>query len=253
MPPDEFRRPSRVAVTVRPAGSALLRIGCNQPLPPLIEERDGELLGFEPALARRLCATVGWTPRWCYHPFPDLPDALQAASIDCIMWNLVKTPERAARFRLSRPYGGTDMALMVRDQGPVRSLDDLSGRSVGAVRGTTNLAMARTLPGLADVRVYDPGLKVLGMLVEDLLDGVIDAALDDAVPFRAIVRRNSALRIAATLPTANRYVVAFRFDDANRRDAIDGALAALIETGELERLWLEHVDEPIPPDVLEGR
>jgi len=240
-------------VTIRPAGSTLLRIGCNQPLPPLIEERDGELLGFEPALVRRLCATIGWTPQWCYHPFPDLPDLLQAAAIDCIMFNIVETPERAARFRLSRPYGGTDMALMVRDQGPVRSLDDLSGRSVGAVLGSTNLEMARTLPGLAEVRVYDPGMKVLGMLVEDLLEGVIDAALDDAVPFRAIVRRNRALRIAALLPTANRYVIAFRSDDARRCDAIDGALATLISTGELERIWLEHMDEPIPPDVLERR
>ena len=227
-----------------------LRIGCNQPLLPLIEERNGEPAGFEPELARLVCERLGWWPRWLYRPFPDLPDLLDAGELDCIMWNFAATPERAARFALSRAYGGTDMALLVREESSLAGVDDLAGRTVGAVRGTTNLEEAQRLPQRPEVRVYDPGMRVLGQLVDDVLGGVIDAALDDEVPFRAIVARTPGLRIAGSLPTRSRYVVAFPAADGARRDALDDALTGLVASGDLARLWQRHVGAPIPNDVI---
>ncbi len=227
-----------------------LRIGCNQPLLPLIEDRNGEPAGFEPELARLACERLGWRPRWLYRPFPALPDLLDAGEFDCIMWNFAATRERAARFALSRAYGGTDMALLVREDSALRGMNEFAGRTVGAVLGTTNLEQARRLPRRPEVRVYDPGLKVLGQLVEDVLDGVIDAALDDEVPFRAIVARTPGLRIASTLPTQSRYVVAFRATDTARRDALNAALTGLIASGDLAQLWRRHVGAPMPNDVL---
>ena len=231
----------------------VFRIGCNQPLPPLIEERDGEPVGFEPELARLLCARLDYQPVWLYRPFPDLPDLLDAGEIDCIMWNFAATPERAARFALSRPYGGTDMALLVRADSPPLGLDRLGGRTVGAVRGTTNLEQARRLVPAPAVRVYEPGMKVLGMLVEDVLAGTIDAALDDEVPFRALIQRTPRLRIAATLPTASRYVIALPRSDTTRRDRIDLALTAVKRAGDLERLWRHHDGRPLPEDLSDDR
>jgi ABC-type amino acid transport substrate-binding protein len=146
-----------------------LRIGCNQPLPPLIEERDGEPAGFEPDLARLLCSRLGWWPQGSYRRFSDLPNLLDAGELACIMWNFVRTPERAERFALraerfalSLACGGTDMALLVRAESPLAGTHDLAGRIVGAVRFTTNLEQARRLAGAPEVRVYDPGMKVLG-------------------------------------------------------------------------------------------
>lgn len=223
-----------------------LRIGCNQPLPPLIEERDGRIGGFEPELARVICAGLDWRAAWIYRPFPDLPELLEAGEIDCIMWNFVATVERAARFALTRPYGGTDMALLVRRDAQIAGIDDLAGRTVGAVRATTNLEQARRLPHGPSVVTYDPGLKVLGRLVEDLLEGTIDAALDDEVPFRALIARTPGLRIAGTIPTQSRYVIAFQRDDAIRRDIVDAVLARLVASGHLARLWERHVGAPLP-------
>ena len=166
------------------------------------------------------------------------------------MWNFAATPERATRFALSRAYGGTDMALLVRDESSLAGVHDLAGRTVGAVRGTTNLEVVQRLPQRPEVRVYDPGMRVLGHLVEDVLGGVIDAALDDEVPFRAIVARTPGLRVAGTLPTRSRYVVAFRAADGARRDAFDDALTGLVASGDLARLWQRHVGAPIPNDVI---
>ena len=226
-----------------------LRIGCNQPLPPLIEERDGRLGGFEPELARAICTSLNWHPAWIYRPFPDLPELLEAGEIDCIMWNFVATAERAARFALTRPYGGTDMALLVRHDAQITGIEDLAARTVGAVRGTTNLEQARRLPHAPRVETYDPGLKVLGRLVEDILDGTIDAALDDEVPFRALTTRTPDLRIAGTIPTRSRYAIAFRRDDDRRRDTVDKEITKLMESGHLARLWERHVGTPLPPGL----
>ena len=59
---------------------------------------------------------------------PADPELLEAGEIDCIMWNFVATAERAARFALTRPYGGTDMALLVRHDAQITGIDDLAGR-----------------------------------------------------------------------------------------------------------------------------
>ena len=120
---------------------------------------------------------------------------------------------------------------------------------VGAVRGTTNLERARSLEGVAEVRVYDPGLKVMGTMVEDVRTGSVDAALDDEVPFRAIAAADPALEVAFTIPTGNLYVIAFRRADTALRDAVDASLGELAESGELARLFEHHAGRPLPPGV----
>src|SRR3990170_454085 len=101
-----------------------LTVGCNQPLPPLIEEVAGRPGGLEPDVIRAVCADIGREPVWLYRAWPDLPDLLDAGEFDCLMLNLCVTPERARRFALSRPYGGTDMAVLIRSDAAVRSLAD---------------------------------------------------------------------------------------------------------------------------------
>ncbi|MCL4290944.1 MAG: ABC transporter substrate-binding protein [Thermoleophilia bacterium] len=226
-----------------------LAIGCNQPLRPLIWEEGGQVEGLEPDVIRAACERLGWRPAWLYRPWPDLPDLLDAGAFDCLMLNFCWTPERAERFALSRPYGGTDMAILARGGSGLRGPADLEGRVVAAVRGTTNLERARSLEGVAEVRVYDPGLKVMGMMVEDVRTGSVDAALDDEVPFRAIASADPALEVAFTIPTGNLYVIAFRRADTALRDAVDASLGELAESGELARLFEHHAGRPLPLGV----
>lgn len=226
-----------------------LAIGCNQPLRPLIWEEGGRVEGLEPDVIRAVCERLDWRPTWRYRPWPDLPDLLDAGDFDCLMLNFCWTPERAERFALSRPYGGTDMAVLGRAGSGIGAPAELEGRVVGAVRGTTNLDRARSLRGVADVRVYDPGMKVMGMMVEDVRGGAIDVALDDEVPFRAIAAADPALEVAFTIPTGNVYVIAFRRADAALRDEVDRALAELVASGELALAFERHAGRPLPPAV----
>ncbi|MCC6223444.1 MAG: amino acid ABC transporter substrate-binding protein [Thermoleophilia bacterium] len=226
-----------------------LAIGCNQPLRPLVWEEHGRPEGLEPDVIRSVCERLGWHPTWRYRPWPDLPDLLDAGEFDCLMLNFCWTEERAARFALSRPYGGTDMAVLARAGSGLGAPAGLEGRVVGVVRGTTNLDRARSLAGVAEVRVYDPGMKVMGMMVEDVRAGAIDGALDDEVPFRAIAAADPALEVAFTIPTGNLYVIAFRRADASLRDLIDTALGELAAAGELGRLFELHAGRQLPPGV----
>ncbi len=226
-----------------------LAIGCNQPLRPLIWEEGGRVEGLEPDVIRAACERLGWRPVWLYRPWPDLPDLLDAGAFDCLMLNFCWTPERAERFALSRPYGGTDMAILARGGSRIRGPGDLEGCVVGAVRGTTNLERARSLEGVAAVRVYDPGLKVMGMMVEDVRTGSVDAALDDELPFRAIAAADPALEVAFTIPTGNLYVIAFRRADTALRDAVPAAGGGGGGGGARRGLFARPAGRPLPPGV----
>ncbi|MCC6222511.1 MAG: transporter substrate-binding domain-containing protein [Thermoleophilia bacterium] len=84
---------------------------------------------------------------------------------------------------------------------------------------------------------------------DDLGAGVIDAALDDEVPLAAIARRTPGLAVGCTIPTGNRYVVAFSRLDTGLRDRVDDALGRLAASGELGRMFERWTGRPLPADV----
>ena len=71
-----------------------LRVGVSPDYPPVIFEHEGEIVGIEADLARRLGQTMKRRIEFVRIPFPDLIDALEANEIDVIMSGLSITPER---------------------------------------------------------------------------------------------------------------------------------------------------------------
>ena len=97
---------------------------------------------------------------------------------------------------------------------------DLRGRRVGAIAGSTNLALAETFPGAECVPFDGVSDDVLGDMLRALEAGEVDAVVDDDVAFIGIERTHPDLRVAFTVPTRNRWGCALRLgDDGLKRAA----------------------------------
>ena len=91
-----------------PAGFSepTLRVGVSPDYPPVIFERDGEIVGIEADFAHRLGRDLHRPIEFVEIPFPDLLDALEAGEIDVVMSGLSNTPDRASRVQFNRALYG---------------------------------------------------------------------------------------------------------------------------------------------------
>ena len=119
----------------------VLRVGVSPDAPPMIFERDGEVVGIEADLARIASDALDRPIEFVRIPFPELIDALEAGEVDVVMSGLSITPERAERVRFTLPYMESGQLALIRTQdiarlGRVTTLKR-TGIRVGFERATT--------------------------------------------------------------------------------------------------------------------
>ena len=111
------------------------------------------------------------------------PARLDQGAVDLVIAALSATPDRADQALFSQPYLVTGQTLLVRADSPITQVEDVAGRVVAVVAGTTaEQGMSRLLPQARPLVVadYPAALAALG-------SGQAEAALADEAILRALV------------------------------------------------------------------
>jgi len=142
---------------IREAG--VLRIGVSLFTPWTIRTGDGQLIGFEADVARKLAADMGVRPELKVYPWKELIDALEDGEIDVVAAGMSVTPARALRVWFSDPYheSGITLATNTAKTADVTRLDDLNDPRyrIGVVKGTVSEDLARRVFGKATIKVFE--------------------------------------------------------------------------------------------------
>jgi cystine transport system substrate-binding protein len=122
---------------------------------------DSDLQGFDIDWARAIAARLGVAPAFVRLDWKGILPGLIAHQFDCAMSAIRVTPERAAAFDFSAPYGEDDVTIAVpASNGAVHGIEDLKGKRVSAATGSVQADFARDhadagrlalLPGLPEV------------------------------------------------------------------------------------------------------
>ncbi|GAA4083388.1 MULTISPECIES: substrate-binding periplasmic protein [Actinomadura] len=216
-----------------------LRLACiDAHAPPLFTRSpDGVTRqGYEPDAAALVAAVLGRPLEWAFLPWAEMVPAVQAHEVDGIWCGQGITERRRRHVDFTRPYAVFDESVLTRRGAGVTAPGDLRGRRVAAIAGSTNMALAETFPGAVTVP-FDGGTDdVFGDMLDALRRGEVDAVVDDDVVF-APLGADPAFEVAFTVPTGNRWGVAVAKDRPDTLRRIDGALAAVIADGRLEKAW----------------
>ena len=121
---------------------------------------------------------------------------------------------------------------------------DLEGRRVGAIAGSTNLALAETFPGVECVPFDGVSDDVFGDMLRALSTGEVDAVVDDDVAFIGIERTHPGLRVAFTVATRNPWGCALRLGDDELKRALDDGIAQA-DLPAAWRDWLPSLTYPL--------
>ena len=227
-----------------------LRVGTGNDYPPYCYlDPNGELAGFEKdvldAIDRKLPEY-----RFSYEvlEFKNILSSLEAGRIDIAAHQFTENEERRQKFLFSNEgYIGSYSYIVVKgDAAGIHSLDDLQGKRVSVPPASDwALAVERYNAGHAGNPVLiDYYEATPDVLITNLATGVIDATIATEADVKLInTFWNAGLKTTGE-PIGkleeSRFV--FHKNAAALRDAIDGALAELEASGELETLKQKAVD-----------
>lgn len=213
--------------------------------PPLFwTEADGARHGYEPAAAQAVAAALGLELCWVFRQWADFARTLADGECDGIWCGSAITPERERAFLYTRPYAIFDEAVVVRAGDAVAAEEDLRGRRVGAIAGSTNFALAETFAEVECVPFDGVSDDVFGDMLRALLDGEVDAVVDDDVAFIGIERTYPGLRVAFSVATRNPWGCALRLGDEELKRTLDDGIAEA-DLPAAWRCWLPSLPYPL--------
>lgn len=198
------------------------------------------LIGFEVEIAAALAERLGVRAQFVQNDWLTLLPSLERGDFDIALNGIEVTPARRGRVAFTRPYYLFQEILVVRrEEAEVHGLDDLDGRRVGTLGASLAHDILAARSGIQLV-LYEGVEEPYVDLERRRLDAVL---LDDIIAERYGLVRPS-LRAAGAAGQGT-YAIALRPDDADLLQAVDAALGAIIESGELRatlqrwNLWNE--------------
>ncbi|TVX96895.1 ABC transporter substrate-binding protein/permease [Cohnella terricola] len=218
-----------------PAAGQKIILGTSPDYPPyesVDAKNNGEIIGMDIDIARYIADRLGYKLEIAPMDFNGLIAALQTGRVDFVMSAMSVTDERKKSVAFSDSYYAARNTIVSKKTNGFYSVDQLSGKVVGAQLGSIQDLFADTIPGASHKK-----LNKIADLIQELNTGRIDAAIvEDAVAID-MVSANPGLTINF-LPAEeddNGYAVAFPLksglvDDFNR------VLAEMQTNGELQKI-----------------
>jgi polar amino acid transport system substrate-binding protein len=166
---------------------------------------------------------------------------LTSKKIDLIAATLTITEQRRNDVDFSIPYFITAQTMLVRADSKITRYEDLAGKKVATIRGSTgDIAIAELIPDAQRI-IFEGNFEALQALKEYR----VEAFVQDFVLLYKLLEKNRRLKMASLqLFRPGRYGLAVRKGDTEWINFINARLIKMKETGEYGRLldkWFDPV------------
>ena len=171
-------------------------------------------------------------------------------TIDIECGSTTNNSERGKQVAFAINYFYTGTRFLVKAGAPVKSLEDLKGKTVVSTTGTTNFKIIR---GLNEEQKL--GIDLLG--AKDHAESALMVqtgralafAMDDILLYglKASSANPAELAVVGEPIQVEPYAIMLRRDDPSFKKLVDDTLVALIKSGDFERLYKKWFESPIPP------
>lgn len=217
-----------------------LVLGLDDSFPPMgFRDDNNEIVGFDIDVATAVCEKLGVELVTQPVDWESKEIELNAKNIDCIWNGLSVSPEREANMNMSIPYMENHMALVVRPDESIQSIDDMQGKVLALQSGSTAEEALDSQDGTAlkdmvvNVNGFDDNLTALMDLDTRASDAVL---MDDVVANYLIAQNNKDYVVLSDFLYAENYAIAFRKGDDALTEAVNGALRELKADGTLAEI-----------------
>jgi polar amino acid transport system substrate-binding protein len=212
------------------------------------EKGEEEPTGFDVEITEAIAAELDLEVEWTKANFDTIFTALQGGQFDMVAAASTITPEREEIVAFSSPYFNARQGLSVQAGGEIASQADVGeGHVIGVQKGTTGETWAteNLVPNGAKIKSFKGAPDAFA----DLEAGNVDAVVNDEGSSIAEVEARSGLEVIEAIDTDEHYGLALSQDNPELKEAVDAALATIIENGTYEEIFLKYFpDLPVPDE-----
>ena len=219
----------------------VLTMSTNAAFPPYEMTNDaGEYEGIDVEIAQAIADKLGLELKIDDMDFDAALMAAQNGKSDMVMAGVTVNEDRLLTMDFSESYA-TGVQVVIVKEGSDVTLDNLGEKMIGVQRGTTGEIYCTDDYGTEHVTSYDNGITA----VQALMNGQVDCVVIDKAPAQAFVEANTGLTILDTEYVTENYAIGVAKGNTALLDAINGALAELIEDGTVQTI----IDKYIPAEA----
>lgn len=217
-----------------------LTMATNAEFPPYEYYEGDNVVGIDAEIAQLIADKLGMELEIVDVAFESIVPGVQAGKYDMGMAGMTVNEERLESVNFSSSYATGVQVVIVKEDGPIASLDDISGKMIGVQTNTTGDIYASGDYGDEYVTRYDNG----ALAVEGLKSGKVDCVIIDNEPAKAYVAANEGLKILDTEYTVEDYAICFAKENTELQEKVNGALEVLIADGSVQKI----IDKYIPAE-----
>ncbi|MDC5818538.1 transporter substrate-binding domain-containing protein [Vibrio europaeus] len=224
-----------------------LRVGMSTFVPWAMRDKQGELIGFEIDVAKRLAKDSGWQVEFVPTAWDGIIPALLAKKFDVIIGGMSITPERSKSVLFSAPYShsGVQVAANKELAEGFSEFSDFNSRRVkiAARRGAFTVQVARETFPKAKILQFDDDAQAF----QEVLNGNAHAVIASSPkPEHEAVKNSDKLFIPFTerLSKGNE-AFAVRLGEADKEAFFNNWIQARTQDGWLEQryeYWFSTLD-----------
>ncbi len=162
---------------------------------------------------------------------------LKEDSVDVVLSTMTITDERSQEIDFSEPYYLAGQSILVPEGSPVHSVNDLNGRAVASLQGTTSERTLRRRAPNARLVLFPTSTQVLAALEDHQVDAV---STDDTI-LMGMIGRNPTLHLVGGLFAEEPYGAGIKKGRPEFVAFVNQVFDQLKTNGRWTELYTQHV------------
>lgn len=219
----------------------VLKMGTNASFQPYEYYEGDRIIGIDAEIAAAIAEKLGMELQIVDMEFDSILTAVNEGSVDFGMAGMTITEDRLLEVDFSISYANGVQAIIVPENSPITSVDDLYAEGVsykvGVQLGTTGDIYATDDFGSENVTTYSNGNEA----VLALTGGSLDCVIIDNEPAKALVAANSGLKILETSYANEDYAICVKKGNSELLNKIDAAILELTEDGTIAAIVAKYI------------
>jgi polar amino acid transport system substrate-binding protein len=239
-----------LAVATGPAlAQSVLHVAAYPANPPWENKNeDGTFEGFEVDIVNEIAKRMGTTAEIEGMDFTALFAASASRRVDMVISSLTITNERLESQSFTQPYFTGALGIGVKEGSDIHAVADMKGKVVGAIATSFPekwLQEREAEIGYAEYKSYNTTANLL----TDLLNGRIDAAVNDIVGLRYAFTQMQGLTVAAEIVTGEKFAMMMP-KDSDKLEEVNQIISDMKTDGTMAALYQKWFGVPAAPDSL---
>ena len=159
--------------------NGILRVGVSLFTPWTLKDKNGEFVGFEIDVAKKLSKDMGVTPKLISYDWEKLIPALNDGKIDIIIGGMAITPKRALKVNFSLPYATSGIGLVTNTERTknIKSLEELNQKpiKIGVISATVSESLAKRVFDKASIRAFQKSEEAKDAIVNGKIHAYMES------------------------------------------------------------------------------